>query len=134
MIINHPHSPELIHSPRFSLSDMTGSFPPKIAKGLLSLTLVSSDGTAAANPPPPPTPNNDLGKRQAGLPYEDQKGPTRYAPVPMQPPTKISLKTAAPLHPSSAYKIAQSFMPRPTIKTTISAKGTFVTTSIENTV
>ncbi|KAK2774271.1 hypothetical protein FQN53_003709 [Emmonsiellopsis sp. PD_33] len=123
MIINWSHGAELIHSPRFSLSSMTGSFPEKLAKGLQGVS-----GTAS-----PPTANNDLGKRQAALPYEDQKGPTRYAPVPMQPPTKISLKTAAPLHPKSAFNIAQSFLPRPTIKTTISVMGTFVTTSIENT-
>ncbi|KAK2730822.1 hypothetical protein FQN55_005425 [Onygenales sp. PD_40] len=124
MIINWSHGAELIHSPRFSLSSMTGSFPEKLAKGLQGVS-----GTAS-----PPTANNDIGKRQAALPYEDQKGPTRYAPVPMQPPTKISLKTAAPLHPKSAFNIAQSFLPRPTIKTTISVMGTFVTTSIENTV
>ncbi|PGH14814.1 hypothetical protein AJ79_02830 [Helicocarpus griseus UAMH5409] len=127
MLLTHPSSPEpihLIHSPRFTLTSMTGTFPPHL---LSAITSLPNDNV---NSPPI---HNELLKRQADLPYEDQTGPTRYAPMPMQPPTKISLKTAPPLHPPSAFGIAQSFLPRPTIQTTISAKATFSVESIENT-
>ncbi|KLJ10040.1 hypothetical protein EMPG_14558 [Blastomyces silverae] len=124
MIINNPDGLDLVHSPRFSLSGMTGSFPARLLDGINAIS-----GTIDS----PPTHGNELRKRQANLPYADQTGLTRYAPMPMQPPTKISLKSAAPLYPPSAFNIAKSFLPTPTIQTTISVIATFKVASIENT-
>ncbi|PGH29164.1 hypothetical protein GX50_08095 [[Emmonsia] crescens] len=123
MVINNPNGPDLIHSPRFTLTDMAGTFPPGLLDGIRAISSTTDS---------PPT-LNELRKRQANLPYEDQRGPTRYAPMPMQPPTKISLKSAAPLHPPSAFDIAKSFLPTPAIQTTISVQATFKVASIENT-
>src|SRR5215471_1593371 len=100
----------IVHSSRFTLFDMTGSFSPKVTDGLQSQP--GSD-----NPPV----HDELRKRQANgpfdVPYMDQTGLTRYAPMPKQPPTKISLKTAAPLYPTSAYQVAKNFLPTPAVQT-----------------
>ncbi|PGH01192.1 hypothetical protein GX51_05388 [Blastomyces parvus] len=124
MVINNPDGLDLVHSSRFTLSDMTGSFPPRLLDGIKAIS-----GTTDS----PPTHSNELRKRQANLPYEDQTGLTRYAPMPMQPPTKISLKSAPPLYPPSPFDIAKSFLPTPTIRTTVSVIATFKVASIENT-
>ncbi|OJD17972.1 hypothetical protein AJ78_02003 [Emergomyces pasteurianus Ep9510] len=123
MVIYDANGPDLIHSPRFTLTGMTGSFPPRLLEGIKAISSTTDS---------PPI-INELRKRQADVPYGDQIGPTRYAPVPQQPPTKISLQSAPPLYPPSPYDIAKSFLPKPTIQTTISAHATFKVVSIENT-
>lgn len=111
---------------------MTGAFSPHIVSALMTIS-----GTTAG-----PITYHDIYKRevdaplagrQANLPFGKQTGLTRYAPVPGLPPTKISLKTAAPLFPTSAYKLATTYLPTPTIMTTISAPATVVK-QVENTV
>ncbi|WEW57933.1 Cell wall synthesis protein kre9 precursor [Emydomyces testavorans] len=107
------------YSDRFTLTGMTGAFPPHIVPALQSL----SDTTAG------PRTFNNLSKRQVvpvppgaqpDLPYGEQVGPTRYAPIPKLPPAKITLKSAPPLFPTSDFNIATTNLPTPTIMTTIS--------------
>jgi hypothetical protein len=119
-------------SPRFSLSGMTGKFPPEVIKGMDGVTGTdgparldeTSDG-AAANPA-----DGDY-----GVEYTMQTGPTRYAPMQPIPPTKITKKEAKPLHPTSAFTIATTFLPPPKIhQTTITQSQTYSVKSRENTV
>lgn len=69
-----------------------------------------------------------------GVPYRLQTGLTKYAPMQPIPPTKITKKNPTPLNPTSAYSIAKTWMPQPTILTTITASQTFSVSSMENTV
>ncbi|KAL2376583.1 hypothetical protein RJZ90_007402 [Blastomyces dermatitidis] len=125
MVINNPDGLDLVHSARFTLSGMTGSLPARLLDGIQAIS-----GTTDS----PPIHGNELRKRQAGLPYAEQTGLTRYAPMPTQPPTKISLRGAPPLFPPSSFQIATTFLPTPTIQMTIAVKATFKVSSIENTV
>ena len=50
------------------------------------------------------------------------------------PPTKITAKTAKPLHPTSAVVMAKTKLPPPDVQTTITQKQTHKVSSIENTV
>ncbi|OJD26341.1 hypothetical protein ACJ73_02272 [Blastomyces percursus] len=124
MVISNPDGLDVVHSPRFTLSGMTGTFPARLLDGIKTVSRTTDS---------PPINGNELRKRQANLPQAEQKGLTRYAPMPTQPPTRITLKTAPPLFPPSSFDIAMTFLPPPTIQTTVSAKATFKVTSIENT-
>jgi hypothetical protein len=66
--------------------------------------------------------------------YTLQTGPTRYASMQPQPPTKITAKTAKPLHPTSSVKIATTFLPIANAQTTVTQSQTHKVISIENTV
>ncbi|EFE33323.1 uncharacterized protein ARB_07683 [Trichophyton benhamiae CBS 112371] len=68
------------------------------------------------------------------VPYPEQTGLTRYAPVPKQPPKKIVKRSATPQFPTSPYKVATTFLPPPTVRTTISASVTLTAEAHENTV
>jgi hypothetical protein len=50
------------------------------------------------------------------------------------PPTKITVKNYTPLHPTSAYKIATTFLPTATVQLTQTQSQTFSVKSMENTV
>ncbi|EEH22467.1 hypothetical protein PABG_04678 [Paracoccidioides brasiliensis Pb03] len=123
MIIHIPQDPQPVNSQRFTLTDMTGSFDQKLLVGIEDISATTHG---------PPT-FNELRKRQANLPYEEQQGTILYAPAPIQPPTRISLKTAGPLHPTSSFNIATSYLPPATVMTTVTALPTFTVMSIENT-
>lgn len=127
------------YSPRFSLTGMTGVNPADAAaavqqlggstKGPDTVNQVSNgqqaggaDGAAAA------------GGAAFTVPYGMQTGLTKYAPMQPVPPTKITKKNPTPLNPTSAYKVATTWMSKPTILTTLTASQTFSVSSMENTV
>jgi len=122
------------YSDRFTLTGMIGTFPAAIVTALAGVT-----GTAG-----PATENNVNNNANAGtgaaaageytVPYQSQTGLTKYAPMQPVPPTKITVKTFTPLHPTSAFSIATTYMPNPTILTTLTLSQTFSVSSIENTV
>lgn len=118
-------------SPRFSLTGMTGVFPATVITGLQGVT-----GTAG-----PDTINAVSNGAAAGaapaasaftVPYQLQTGLTKYAPMQPVPPTKITAKSPTPLHPTSAFTIATTWLPKPSIVTTITASQTFSASSVEN--
>lgn len=109
---------------------MTGSFSEKVKGGLD--TVSSTDGPEA---------RHDVHvQRRAGapaqhtVPYQDQTGSIRYAPMAKTPPTKISVKTATRQHPTSSFDIATDFLSSPTVQTTLSAAGGSSVKPVENTV
>ncbi|PGH17990.1 hypothetical protein AJ80_04611 [Polytolypa hystricis UAMH7299] len=133
MSANYDASLEIIHSSRFTLSDMTGSFSETVANGLRDISSSSTE--------PPPV-DSDIQKRQAAaaaaaaqgytIPFGQQTGLTRYAPVATLPPTKITKKDPTRLFPTSAFDIAKSHLPKPTIKATVSVPLPSTVKSIEN--
>lgn len=122
------------YSDRFSLAGMTGSFPPAVITANAAVT-----GTAG-----PPKVNQvavapaaGAGAADAGnwaIPYNLQSGPIRYAPMQPIPPTKITKADVNPLWPTSSVPLATTFLPNPTIPTTLTQAQTFAAQSHANTV
>ena len=119
-------------SERFSLSGMTGIFPPTL---LTDLQLVSDTKG-------PPTLNQVAGAQPGGsvgagdpqfrVPYTMQTGNTKYAPMQPLPPTKITQTKTSRLHPTSAVSIARTFLRIPSVVTTVTENPTYVVKSHEN--
>ncbi|KAL4935149.1 hypothetical protein BDV06DRAFT_234617 [Aspergillus oleicola] len=67
------------------------------------------------------------------VPYPEQTGPTRYAPLAKKPGTAIATSAPTPQFPPSPYKIATEYMKAPTVLTTLTASETMSVTMMENT-
>ena len=125
------------YSDRFSISGMTGVFPPNVEAGVKSV-----DGTDG------PATQNEIESNQnpaaggapaaAGgeytVPYTMQTDPTRYAPMPPMAVTRITAKNNSPQWPTSAFTVATAPLGSPNAVTTMTAPLTFSASSIENTV
>lgn len=121
------------YSSRFTLTGMTGTFAADVVTALASVS-----GTAG-----PPTQNipaagaqgaSSSGDGEFGIPYNQQTGLTKYAPMQPLPPTSITQQNTSPLWPTSSVPIATTFLPIPSVQTTITQAGTYVFTSHQNTV
>lgn len=120
------------YSDRFSMSGMTGTFPPEVKAGLKEVT-----GTGG-----PATENNIVDSKAAAvpadaknpLPYSAQTGLTKYAPMQGKPGTKITAKNPTPQYPTSNVKIAKTNLPTPSQVTTVTVSATYSASSMENTV
>lgn len=120
------------YSPRFSLSGMTGAFPPNVLAGAKAVT--GTDG--------PPTVNQVANNANAApaaasdyaIPYTMQTGLTKFAPMQPIPPSKITKKSPTPQYPTSAVSLASTFLPTPKQVTTMTMSQTFSVSSMENTV
>ncbi|KAK3678435.1 Cell wall synthesis protein kre9 precursor [Recurvomyces mirabilis] len=124
------------YSSRFTMTGMTGTTPAA------ALTAVQALGGSNAGPPTVNSVNNGNAAGGAGaaaggadftVPYQLQTGLTKYAPMQPVPGTKITANNFTPLHPTSAYTIATTWMPKPSIATTLTASQTFSVSSMENT-
>lgn len=126
------------YSSRFTLTGMTGSFSTTVAAQVLAVS-----GTSG-----PPTVNNVAvagttttavtGTSSAAdvydTPYYLQTGLTKYAPMQPVPPTAITATNTKALFPTSAVTYASTYMPIPSIATTITQANTFSVSSHANTV
>ena len=121
------------YSSRFTLTGMTGTFPPNVEDGIKKVS--GTDGPSTEN-----NINNNAGAGAGGaagasVPYTLQTGLTKYAPMQGKPGTKITAGKASPLYPSSSVVVANTFLPTPVQVTTITMSGTYAPAeSIENTV
>ena len=129
------------YSPRFTLSGMTGTFPANVLAGLKTVSGTAGPATvnsvAQSNQNPAAGAGAAAGGPAASLysiPYPDQTGLTRYAPMPPQPVTSITMNKPTPQWPTSAVQYAQTNLPTPSVVTTITATVTFSVSSMENTV
>lgn len=75
-----------------------------------------------------------LGADPYTVPYPQQTGPTRYAPLAKKPGTAIATTAPTPQFPASPYTIATEYLEPGTVKTTLTASETLSVTMIENTV
>lgn len=121
------------YSNRFSMTGMTGVFSPAVVTALQSVTGTAGPPTvnaiAAAVPPAGAATGGDF-----AIPYNEQVGTIRYAPMQPVPPTKITATNTQPLWPTSAVVFASTHLPIPSIVTTITQAQTFIVTSHANTV
>ncbi|KAF1819560.1 uncharacterized protein K489DRAFT_383794 [Dissoconium aciculare CBS 342.82] len=117
-------------SNRFSITGFSGG-PPLDPAVIAAVTAL---GGATAGPDA----INRLGQGGApggdvfDIPFNLQTGLTKYAPMQPIPPTKITAKVFKPLFPTSAYSIAKTFLPLPTVQKTVTQPQTFSASSIEN--
>lgn len=137
MVSNGPEAAVINFSHRFSLSGMTGSFSEPIAQAIASIT--NLDGPGALETRQDEGDGEGLQKRQNvgayTIPYPLQADMlTKYAPMAKKPGTAITAQSATRRFPTSAYTIATTYLPVPTVVTTLSASETYSVVSIENTV
>lgn len=118
-------------SDRFSITGMTGSNPadaPTTITGTSGPDTINNVANGAAAPA--------AAAADGGLydmAYADQTGPTKYAPMQVVPPTKITAKNFSPKYPTSSVSIATTWLPKPTVQTTMTQTQTFLVSSMENT-
>jgi hypothetical protein len=109
--------------------DMAGTLPSDVVTALESVTGTTGPPRqiiAAVRAP--------QGAGEFGIPYNQQTGLTRYAPMQPLPPTSITAQNTSPLWPTSSVPIATTFLPIPSVQTTITQGATYLFTSHENTV
>ena len=94
----------MTYSDRFTVTGMAGAKDAAIEAGVTAAgatvpaTVDSTANNAAAAAGDP--------NANSGIPYAEQTGLIRYAPMQSVPPTKITKKDTKPLYPTSSYKIA----------------------------
>lgn len=120
------------YSDRFSYSGMTGTWSDAVQKGLDDLD--GTDGPATVDATTDAAGGGAGAEGDYGVEYTMQTGPTRYAPMQPVPPTKVTAKNTKPLYPTSSVSIATTFLPIPSIQTTITQSQTYSVSSVENTV
>lgn len=116
---------------RFILSGMSGSLTTQVLNGT-PVTLVLSDNEAA------PSPQINIGN--AGtvdlasfvVPYTLQTGKTRFAPMQQQPGVSVTLTTWSRQFPTSSVLYARTFLPIPTIVTTLTPGWSYTMKSAPN--
>jgi hypothetical protein len=109
---------------------MVGSFPADVQAALA--TVVGTAGPPTLTEGVAPAAPGAAG--DFGIPYNQQTGLTKYAPMQPLPPKSITAQNTDPLWPTSSVVIATTFLPIPSIRTTITQAGTYVFTSHPNTV
>ena len=125
------------YSNRFTISGMEGTWPG-------GTNGVFETGWKAVSSSPsdvPPTTNtvgdavvDDVGEGNFAIPYAQQMGDIKYAPMVPPPHSVITATSLAPLYAPSAWVLASEFLPTPTVTTTTTAAATFSTAQRENTV
>jgi hypothetical protein len=97
--------------------------------------------------------HNELRKRQVGavggidagigaaatidqhtVPYGEQTGSTKYAPMPKSAGTAVATRSATPQYPPFPFSIATTYLGAPTVQYTEMLYATWTANSIENTV
>lgn len=121
------------YSNRFTLTGMTGTFSQAVKDGLLTISGTAGPGTV-----------NNVAAAGAGTaaveggvwgtPYNLQTGPTKYAPMQPVPPKKITATNTSPLWPTSSVVLASTYLPIPSVVTTLTQPQTFTVAGHANTV
>lgn len=128
---------DIVYSARFGLTGMTGTFTAAQQQGVTAagsdtsfvipaahnlVTAVAGAGTAAAAPV----------TGMFDVPYNEQTGLIKYAPMQPIPGTKITKKSASMMNPSSAFTIFKTYAPPATITYTLTESQTLTHSSREN--
>ncbi|KAL8690792.1 MAG: hypothetical protein Q9218_003841 [Villophora microphyllina] len=108
------------YSDRFTLSGMTGTFPPPIQASIAKIS--TTDGPPSSNQGAPAAAGGAQG--DYAVTYTAQTGLIKYAPMQIPPGTKITAKAASARYPTSSVPIAKTFLPTPKQTTTMTASLT----------
>jgi len=119
------------YSQRFTLKGVTGIFPAAVITGLNGLDTLDGPATQkdTTEERPGPVEAGDF-----GVPYLQQTGIMKFAPMQKLPPTKMTKKDMKPLYPTTTFQIARTWLPTPKQKTTTTQSRTYKFSSMENTV
>lgn len=111
---------------------MSGKFPPAIKTAAEDVT--GTTGPETLNAIAAVGENNAVNVPEGSyaVPYQDQDGPTKYAPMVRHPGTKITAKAPTPQYPTSSVSFFKSNIPPGKQKTTQTLSQTFVVSSVEN--
>lgn len=123
-------------SGRFSIEGLTGTTAANAVTGAQAVTGTDGPDTIdnVANDAAAAAPAAGAGDDMYGIAYADQSGLTKYAPMQGVPPTKITAQNFSPKYPTSSVSIATTWLPKPTVQTTMTQTQTFSVSSMENTV
>lgn len=124
------------YSSRFTLSGMTGKFDPAVTTALAAVSgtagpATKTSGLVGAVVPGAAAP---AAGDQWAIPYPEQVGNTKYAPMQPIPGKTITATNTKPLWPTSAIQYATTFLPVPTIVTTLTQAQTHPPSPHTNTV
>lgn len=117
-------------SPRFTLTRMTGVFSDAITTALTQVS--GTTGPDSINEVAVSAPTEAIDDGPWRIPYNLQDGLTRYAPMQPVPGTAISATNTSPLWPTSSVSLASTFLPIPSIVTTLTQAPTFSASSHAN--
>ena len=123
------------YSPRFTLSGMTGVFSAAVITALT--TVIGTTGPATVNNVVNAAPAGGAASAAEGVygtPYNLQTGLTKFAPMQPVPPTSITATNTSPLWPTSSVVFASTFLPPPSVLTTLTQANTASVPSHANTV
>lgn len=126
-----------VYSNRFTLTGMTGAFPPGVEQDLAHISPGTSGppaGNVAGGAHAAAEERDAAGGDPYAVPFGQQTGPTRYAAMQPAPGTKITATNTAPLHPTSAVRLASTPLPPPAVETTLTQAQTAAGPSEANTV
>lgn len=112
------------YSDRFTISGMTGTFPPGVQAGIKKVS--GTNGPPSTNQEAPAAAGGAQGAQgDYAVTYTAQTGLIKYAPMQIPPGTKITAKAASPRYPTSSVSIAKTFLPTPKQTTTMTASLTY---------
>ncbi|KAF3901364.1 hypothetical protein ABW21_db0206163 [Orbilia brochopaga] len=115
------------YSDRFEMTGMTGVFNP---------AQLAANAAGDTDRPPAQHPVQaavaDPAGGQFDVPYAQQTGPIRYAPMQPRPGSKITAKNMKRLNPTSAYTIFTTKGPQPLQTTTVTQPLTYQLTTVVN--
>lgn len=109
------------YSDRFTISGMTGVFPANVVTGLK--TVSGTDGPSSTAQEAPAAGAGGA-EGQYAIPYAEQTGLIKYAPMLTPPGPKITAKKAKARYPTSSVSFAKTFLPTPKQTTTMTASQT----------
>lgn len=117
------------------------NLPPMLNGSILNSDISDNTSESLLQFPTPTIPTaldrHELRKRyvdQHTVPYGEQTGLTKYAPMPKRAGTTIATRSPTPQYPPFPFSIATTYLGAPTVQYTDTAYQTWTTHSIENTV
>lgn len=122
------------YSPRFSLTGMTGIFPPNVLAGIKEVSGTEGPPTEKPNVNQPGPAGATASSASFGIPFASQTGQIFYAPMQKRPGTKITAQTISPAYSTSSVTLATTILPPPVQTTTFTVSLTLSTDSHAHTV
>lgn len=116
------------YSPRFTLEDMTG----ETSTLTFSASILSITGTQPSAQLANTGTTDSIDSALFTVPYTEQTGKTRYAPMQTQPGSSISYKLYSTRHATSAYTPYSTLLPSPNVYSTITPGWSYSVTSLMN--
>ncbi|KAI5200930.1 hypothetical protein E4T39_05491 [Aureobasidium subglaciale] len=127
---------DIVYSSRFGLTGMTGVLSAAQIAGIAAVgsdtTLVPAAAHNLAAAAPTGATSAAAGAAMFDVPYHQQTGLIKYAPMQPLPGTKITAKTPSMMNPSTSFTIYKTYAQPASITYTVTESQTLSHTSREN--